>query len=187
MPKDSVLEGWAGRVPDGFTFVLKAPQRITHFARLREEAIDPLGHLLNTAAALGDRLGPILFQLPPNLKKDFARLSSFLSHVPAGTEAAFEFRHPSWIEDDVLALLHEHRVALCVANTEDEETPFHATADYGYLRLRKAAYAAGELESWVDRISHQSWSRAYVFFKHEDEGTGPKLAARFLEIWGEQR
>lgn len=188
MPKESVLRAWAEAVPEGFTFVLKASQRITHYARLRDEALDPLNYLLRAAASLGNRLGPLLFQLPPNLKKDIPRLSGFLSHLPAGTRAAFEFRHPSWFEDDeVLEVLRAHDVALCVANTNEEETPLHATASYGYLRLRKEAYEEGELESWAERIQAQPWTEAYVFFKHEDEGTGPKLAARFLEICGVKR
>lgn len=184
MPKDSVLQGWAERVPDGFSFVLKAPQRITHHARLKEAAIDSLDYLLRTAAALGDRLGPILFQLPPNMKKDAARLAGFLEHVPPGTRAAFEFRHASWLDDDVYDLLRGHDIALCIASTADEETPFHATAGYGYLRLRKEAYDEGELETWAERIKARQWSDAYVFFKHEDEGTGPRLAKRFMEICG---
>lgn len=183
MPRESVLRGWAESVPEDFTFVLKASQRITHFARLRDEAVDPLGYLLRAAAFLGDRLGPLLFQLPPNLKKDVPRLSSFLSHLPPGTRAAFEFRHPSWLEnDDVFEALRAHDVALCVSNTNEQETPLHATATYGYFRLRKEAYEEGELESWAERIQAQPWTDAYVFFKHEDEGTGPKLAARFSEI-----
>lgn len=184
MPKESVLQGWAERVPDGFSFVLKASQRITHHARLKETAIDSLDYLLRTAAALGDRLGPILFQLPPNMKKDSARLAEFLEHVPAGTRAAFEFRHPSWLEDDVFDLLRAHDLALCIASTEEEETPLHATAGYGYLRLRKEAYEEGELEAWAERIRARPWTETYVFFKHEDEGTGPRLAARFMEICG---
>lgn len=184
MPKDSVLEGWAARVPAGFTFVIKASQRITHHARLGEKSIDSLDYLLRTATALGDRLGPILFQLPPNMKKDVARLAGFLEHVPPGTRAAFEFRHASWIDDDVLDLLRTHDIALCIASTGEEETPLHATAGYGYLRLRKEAYDEGELDAWAARITAQPWSDAYVFFKHEDEGTGPRLAARFMEIAG---
>jgi uncharacterized protein YecE (DUF72 family) len=184
MPKESVLRAWAESVPNGFRFVLKASQRITHYARLKEAAADPLGYLLRTAAALGDRLGPFLFQLPPNMKKDTPRLGSFLEHIPEGTKAAFEFRHPSWLEEDVFELLRAHDLALCVANTEGEETPLEATAGYGYLRLRKEAYGEGELESWAERIRAQPWSEAYVFFKHEEEGTGPRLAARFLEICG---
>lgn len=184
MPKESVLRDWAERVPDGFTFVLKASQRITHYARLKEESIESLEYLLRCAAVLGDRLGPILFQLPPNLKKDLPRLASFLEHLPAGTRAAFEFRNPSWLDGEVYDLLRAHDLALCIANTDEEETPFEATAGYGYLRLRKEAYGEGELESWADRIKAQRWSDVYVFFKHEDEGTGPKLARRFLDICG---
>jgi uncharacterized protein YecE (DUF72 family) len=183
LPKESVLRGWAEQVPDGFRFVLKASRRITHSARLKEEAVDPLTYLLRTAAALGDHLGPILFQLPPNLKKDVPRLTGFLDHLPAGTRAAFEFRHPSWHDDDVVDALRARNLALCVASTESEETPLHATARYGYLRLRKEAYDEGELAAWTDRIRGQPWDEAYVFFKHEDEGTGPRLAARFMDLW----
>lgn len=184
LPKESVLRGWAERVPDGFTFVLKASQRITHYTRLKDESVEPLRYLLACAETLGDRLGPILFQLPPNFKKDVPRLRGFLAHLPRGTRAAFEFRHPSWLENDTMDALREHDVALCVANTEEEETPLNATAGYGYLRLRKEAYGPGELEDWVERIRAQPWSDAYVFFKHEDEGTGPRLARRFMELWG---
>jgi uncharacterized protein YecE (DUF72 family) len=182
MPKESVLRGWAEQVPDGFTFVLKASQRITHHARLKDTALEPLGYLLRASAVLGNRLGPILFQLPPNLKCDPPRLAAFLEHMPAGTRGAFEFRHPSWVCDEVLDLLRARDLALCVASTEDDETPFHATASYGYLRLRKEAYDAGELDDWAARIRAQRWAETFVFFKHEDEGTGPRLAARFMEI-----
>lgn len=184
MPKESVLQSWAERVPDGFVFVLKASQRITHKARLGENAVEPLGYLLQTAAALGDRRGPLLFQLPPYLRKDVPRLAEFLSNVPAGTRAAFEFRHDSWFDDDVFDVLRKHDIALCVANTEDQETPLEATAGYGYLRLRKEAYEEGELESWAERIQAQPWSDVFTFFKHEEEGTGPRLAAHFIEICG---
>jgi uncharacterized protein YecE (DUF72 family) len=184
LPRESVLRGWAERVPDGFTFALKASQRITHRARLKETAGEALDYLLRTAHALGDRLGPILFQLPPNMKCDPDRLAAFLARVPAGTRAAFEFRHPSWVCGEVLDLLRAHDVALCVSSTDEDETPFHATAGYGYLRLRKEAYDPGELGVWAAKIRAQRWSDAYVFFKHEEEGTGPQLAARFLEASG---
>jgi uncharacterized protein YecE (DUF72 family) len=153
LPKESVLAGWAERVPDGFSFVLKASRRITHNARIGESAAEPLDYLLATTAALGDRRGPLLFQLPPNLKKDTARLEAFTARLPAGTCAAFEFRHPSWIDDDILDLLRQRDLALCIASTGgDDDTPFHATAGYGYLRLRKEAYDDGELEEWADRV-----------------------------------
>ncbi len=182
MPKETVLAAWAEAVPPDFRFVLKASQRITHYQRLKDDSYDSLAYLLRGASLLGDRLGPILFQLPPNLKKDIDRLSRFLEHMPEGTRAAFEFRHPSWLEDDVMDVLRSRNLALCIANTEEEETPLHATASYGYLRLRKEAYGPGELESWAERIRAQDWSDVFVFFKHEDEGTGPKLARRFLDI-----
>lgn len=184
MPKESVLHSWAETVPDGFTFVLKASRRITHFGRLKESAYEPLEYMLATARTLGSRLGPILFQLPPNLKKDVERLKAFVAQIPEGTRAAFEFRHPSWVEDDALEILRSRNLALCIANTEDEQTPLHATADYGYLRLRKTAYEDGELEGWAEKVGNQDWSDAYVFFKHEDEGTGPELADRFLKLTG---
>lgn len=183
MPKASVLEGWADQVPDGFQFVLKASRRITHFGRLKEEAIEPLQFLLGSAAVLRDRLGPILFQLPPNLKKDTPRLKAFLEHVPKGVRGAFEFRHESWPDEETAEVLREHDMALCIANTEEEETPWFATASYGYLRLRKVSYEEGELERWADRIRSAGWSEAYVFFKHEDEGTGPRLARRFVSLF----
>src|SRR5690606_33619782 len=118
---------------------------------------------------------------PPNLKKDLPRLQAFLRHLPAGTRAAFEFRHSSWYEDDVFEALRDYDVALCVASTDEDEAPSVATAGYGYLRLPKEAYGADVLERWAEWIGQQAWSEAYVFFKHEDEGTGPKLARRFLD------
>ena len=182
LPRESVLRAWAETVPADFRFVLKASQRITHHARIGENAVEPLGFLLRVAGSLGARLGPILFQLPPNLKKDLPRLQAFLGHLPEGTRASFEFRHSSWFDDDVFDALRAHDVALCVASTDEDEAPSVATAGYGYLRLRKEAYEADELERWADWIRQQAWSEAYVFFKHEDEGTGPKLARRFLDI-----
>jgi uncharacterized protein YecE (DUF72 family) len=182
MPRESVLRAWAECVPAGFTFVLKASQRITHYGRLKESAIEPLGYMLGSAACLGNRLGPYLFQLPPNLKKDLPRLAAFLEHIPPSTRAAWEFRHPSWLDEEVLGTLRARDMAICVTHSEEEETPLHATARYGYLRLRKQGYEAGELEAWADRIRAQDWEEVYVFFKHEDEGTGPRLAARFMEI-----
>jgi uncharacterized protein YecE (DUF72 family) len=189
LPKEDVLRAWAATVPGDFAFVLKASRRITHFSRLGESAAEPLAHLLRTAAALGDRLGPFLFQLPPNLKKDAGRLAGFLGRLPAGTRAAFEFRHPSWHDDEVLDLLQARGLALCIPSTGDAEAepPFRSTAAYGYLRLRKETYGDGELEEWSDRILAQPWSEAFVFFKHEDEGTGPRLATRFLELCAARR
>ena len=181
MPSEKVLGDWAAQVPPGFTFVLKANRQITHFKRLKEESYDPLDYFSTTAASLGDRLGPVLFQLPPNLKKDVPRLAAFLARIPGAIRPAFEFRHASWLDDETYDTLRGADAALVIAQTEDEETPLVDTASWGYLRLRKVDYGPGEVEGWAERVRSRPWSEAWVFFKHEDEGTGPRLATRFLE------
>jgi uncharacterized protein YecE (DUF72 family) len=183
MPKVAVLESWAAEVPADFKFVLKAPQRITHIQRLKDQD-DSVSYLLETAGALANRLGPILFQLPPNMKKDVARLRDFLPRLPRG-RAAFEFRHASWFDEEIFGLLREHRAALCIAEAEDGvEVPFVSTADWGYLRLRRPDYGDPELTAWLNRVLEQNWREAFVFFKHEDEGKGPQMAQRFLALAG---
>ena len=182
MPKPAVLENWASAVPADFKFVLKAPQLITHIQGLKDSDA-PVARLLDVAATLAERLGPLLFQLPPKLKKDAARLKLFLAFLPRGTRVAFEFRHASWFDDEVFGLLGDHGAALCVAEGEgDLEVPMVATADWGYLRLRLPDYDDAALEAWIKRVRQQSWSDAFVFFKHEDEGKGPQMAKRFLEL-----
>ena len=179
MPKTDLLERWRGVVPDGFRFALKASRRITHQQRLRD-AGDSVHYLFRTAGVLGERLGPFLFQLPPYLRRDVDRLSSFLEVLPDGMRAAFEFRHASWFEDDVFALLEGAGAALCIADAGgDHDAPVVSTADFGYLRLRREDYDEAALHSWADRIRLQPWRQAYVFFKHEDEGAGPRMAAQF--------
>jgi len=183
MPKAAMLEGWAAQVPGRFRFVLKASQKITHFKRLKPEAADETEYLLRTAAVLGERLGPILFQLPPHLKLDLPRLDGFLATLPEGTRAAFEFRHESWASGEVTARLHDRNLARCVADVDDAPEPdVAAGADWGYLRLRRVAYDDDALARWRDRAVAAGWKDAYVFFKHEDEATGPRLAGRFLEL-----
>ena len=182
LPNLTTLEGWLSQVPEDFSFVLKASKRITHDKRLKDVG-DSVDYLLRTSGTLGARLGPFLVQLPPNMKKDVPRLRDFLAIFPA--RAAFEFRHPSWYDDEVYGALRERNAAWCIADTGEEgDPPFESTADWGYLRLRRVAYEESDLESYADRIRNQSWGEAYVFFKHEDAGTGPKLAARFLELCG---
>jgi uncharacterized protein YecE (DUF72 family) len=182
MPKPALLEGWSAEVSPEFRFVLKASQRITHFKRLKE-AGDEVAYFFRVAATLGERLGPALFQLPPNLKKDLPRLEAFLETLPAGARAAFEFRHASWFEDDVFAALRSRGAALCLAEDEELATPVVATADWGYLRLRRQDYKDADVSAWAARVREQAWSEAYVFFKHEDAGSGPRLAAQFLELF----
>lgn len=181
MPSATVLESWAAEVPADFRFVLKAPQRITHHQRLRDVG-EPVSLLVQVAAVLKERLGPLLFQLPPNLKKDAPRLREFLGLLPARSRAAIEFRHPSWFDEEVFELLREHEAALCIAEAEDgAEVPFHSTAPWGYLRLRRPDYSDADLKDRADRVKRQGWREAFVFFKHEDEGKGPRFAAKFLE------
>jgi len=182
LPTSSVLKAWAKVVDADFKFAFKASEQITHFRRLKD-AGSLVSDLFRVAATLKDRLGPVLFQLPPNFKKDVVRLREFLALLPSRRRAAMEFRHPSWFEEDVFALLREHRVALCIADAEDDlEVPFVATAAWGYLRLRRPDYSAAALKTWVKRLRHQDWRDVFVFFKHEDKGKGPKLAKKFLEL-----
>jgi uncharacterized protein YecE (DUF72 family) len=181
MPSEKVLVQWAEQVPEGFRFVLKASRRITHQHRLKN-AGEPLGYMLRNASVLGDKLGPTLFQLPPNLKQDLARLQDFLVLLPNRWPAAFEFRNASWFDDQVYDALRERGAALCVADTEDGETPLVSTASRGYLRLRREAYSNRDLAAWAERIAEQPWEEVFVFFKHEDAGAGPALARRFLEV-----
>jgi uncharacterized protein YecE (DUF72 family) len=167
-------------VPEAFTFVLKAPQRITHFARLKN-VDEPLRFFCDTASLLRARLGPLFFQFPPSFKKDVSRLGDVLVQLPPERRAAFEFRHPSWFDDDVYERLRARNAALCIADNEDGTTPAVATADWGYLRLRAVDYTDAQLAEWwatMRRIGG-GWRDAFVFFKHEERGTGPALAKRF--------
>ncbi len=185
MPQPSMLENWKAQVTPSFRFSLKASQRITHFKRLKETE-DETKYFLETAAVLGEQLGVILVQLPPNMKKDLPRLENFLTQLPATTPAAFEFRHPTWFEDDVLELLRSQNRPLVVSDSDDLPTNhIDKTADWGYLRLRRVNYSAENLKEWVTRIRAQNWKETFVFFKHEDEGTGPKLAAQFNGLAGD--
>jgi uncharacterized protein YecE (DUF72 family) len=182
MPDEKTVLKWASEVPDGFTFVLKAPQRITHHKRL-VGAEDVVQYFLEVAAALGPKLGPLLFQLPPNLRKDTDKLRAFLTLIPRPYRVALEVRHDSWLEEDVYAVLRERDVALCLSDTDevaDPDTLIVKTASWGYMRLRRAEYSDEQLAAWSGRIDAQSWTDAYVFFKHEDEGKGPAFATRFL-------
>ena len=186
MPKESVLTGWASQVPPEFRFVLKASQRITHFARLGDDD-GALDYFLRVASVLGSQLGPTLFQLPPNMKKDLPRLEEFLARLPHRWRAAFEFRHPSWFEADTYAALRARDAALVHAEDDEGETPLEPTASWGYLRLRRLRYTAEELAERATRIRPLPWQEAFVFFKHEEgapalSGTGPLAAQAFAAI-----
>ena len=182
IPTPSTVANWAAAVPDGFKFVMKAPEKITHTKRL-DGVEDLMAELSAAVETLGERLGPILLQLPPYARKDAPRLRTFLESRPAALRAAFEFRHASWFDDEVFGILRDHDAALCIADADDHlEVPFQPTADWGYLRLRRPDYDDAALQIWADRVREQNWREAFVFFKHEDDGKGPKMAARYLEL-----
>jgi uncharacterized protein YecE (DUF72 family) len=181
-PVPSILGAWAGQVPADFRFVLKAPQEVTHVRRLTG-AGELVPSLLDAAGTLKERLGALLFQLPPHFKKDVPRLRAFLALLTPGYRAAMEFRHPSWFDDQVFELLRDHQTALCVADAAGGlEVPFVATADWGYLRLRRPGYDDAALTAWAARMEGQAWRDCFVFFKHEDAGKGPQLASRLLDV-----
>src|SRR5262245_46233398 len=179
LPNAKAVEGWAKGVPAGFAYSLKASQKITHFKRLKD-AGDEVEYLFRVIQGLGEHLGPVLFGLPPNLKKDLPRLTDFLASLPAGARCAFEFRHETWFADDVYEALTKHGAALCVAEAEDLTVPLVATAPWGYLRLRREDYADADMAVWADKIVAQPWSEAFVYLKHEDAGRGPALAKVLL-------
>jgi uncharacterized protein YecE (DUF72 family) len=181
MPTRKLLDGWAGQVPEGFRFVLKASRRITHQKKLADTAED-VAYLAETSRALGGRLGPTLIQLPPYLKKDVPLLAAFLAGLPADFPVAVEFRSSTWFDEDVYDTLAERGAALVVSDTGDADPPVVRTADFGYARLRRVEYGESDLETWAERLAAPGWEDLFVFFKHEDEATGPRLAARFREI-----
>jgi len=183
MPNRELLERWAAEVPEGFAFALKAPRRITHEKRLQATSAEDLKYLWETAGALGPKLGPLLFQTPPFLKKDIDRLRGFLGLLPAGCRAAFEFRNESWFDDEVRQALRDAGASLCAADTDEAETAetIEATAAWGYLRLRRTDYDDAALDAWAARVRAQAWDEAWVFFKHEDEGNAAVLAQRFAK------
>jgi uncharacterized protein YecE (DUF72 family) len=178
MPTAKAVAGWAAAVGPDFTFVLKAPQRITHFSRLRD-VDEPVRVFCDVARGLGAHLGPLLFQLPPNFKKDVGRLGDILYMVPPDLRMAWEFRHESWFADDVYERLRARNAALAIVEDEETTTPVLATADWGYLRLRAVDYTDAQLATWVDtiRTTDAGWRDAFVFFKHEERAPG--LAAIF--------
>jgi uncharacterized protein YecE (DUF72 family) len=182
MPSESILLRWAEEVPDNFAFTLKAPRRITHVKRLHDVASE-VTEFLRRAAALGNKLGVLLFQLPPFLKKDVARLRDFLGTLPSDSRVAFEFRNASWHDEEVYETLRSGNAMLCVTDTDEGDTPFVATSACGYVRLRRTHYDDDGLRAWVERIAAQRLARTYVYFMHEDEALGTRFAQRLNELW----
>jgi uncharacterized protein YecE (DUF72 family) len=186
MPAETMLANWAGQVPESFSFTLKAPRRITHELRLKE-CESHVAEFIRRAQSLGARLGPLLFQLPPYLKKDLPRLRDFLALLPPGRAAAFEFRNDSWQDEEVHATLREKGAMLCYTDTDSGASPpVVVTAASAYLRLRRTHYEDAELGDWAARIGALRLDRAYVYFMHEDDALGAAFARKLLEFWKEK-
>lgn len=185
-PNEKILEGWNKATPERFKLTLKAPRRITHDARLRDCA-DRVRQFLETAATLGPKLGALLFQLPPNLKKDLALFDTFLEAFPPKVCAAFEFRHVSWLDEEVYARLRARNLALCVADSERLSTPVTMTADYAYFRLRDEGYTPVDIARWAETIREraEAWGEVFVYFKHEESGKGPEFGRLLMDHLGD--
>jgi len=182
LPREDVLQSWAAQVPEPFTFAIKASQRITHWARLKPQCATAVEFLLKNTSLLAGRLGPILFQLPPNLEKETDLLRAFLDMLPRERRYTLEFRHESWFDEDVFSVLRERDVALCITEQADFAAPLVSTASWGYLRLHRFDYDPPMLADWAARIAGQSWNEAYVFFKHDEGlGSGPPAVGAFLQ------
>ena len=188
MPTEKLVAGWAAQVPDSYRLTLKASRRITHDSRLKNTA-DLVQGFCRVAATLGPKLGALLFQLPPNMKKDLAVFDAFLDGLPPKVCGAFEFRHDSWFDDEVFERLQARNLALCVSDSEKLSAPVKVTADYAYFRLRDEGYGPDDIKRWADAIAEQTSAcrDVYVYFKHEDEGQGPEFANLLLDHLGVRR
>jgi uncharacterized protein YecE (DUF72 family) len=182
MPKVAVLENWVRSTPESFRFSIKASRRITHMSRLKaESAADSVAFLYRNLAALGAKRGPVLYQLPPFLKKDLPRLTDFLALLPPGHDAAFEFRNDTWFSDEVYEALKSAGAALCISEREDNEPPpLVETAAWGYVRLRLETYSADDLKRWAERLAATSWRKIFVYFMHEP--TAPAYAHTLMSL-----
>ena len=183
VPTEKTLAGWAAVTPEGFKLTLKAPRRLTHDSKLRHCG-DLTRTFCATAATLGDKLGVLLFQLPPTFKKELAVFDEFLAELPPRVRAAFEFRHESWLDEGVYARLKARNLALCIAETERMSTPVVLTADYRYFRLRDEGYTPHDIKRWAQTIREQSALETFVYFKHEEAGKGPEFAKALMEELG---
>jgi uncharacterized protein YecE (DUF72 family) len=184
MPRTAMLDNWALTVPASFRFAIKASRRITHFAQLKPDAAaDSVAFLYQALGSLGEKRGPVLFQLPPFLKKDLPRLKDFLQLLPAGHAAAFEFRNESWFADDVYEALRSAGASLCLSERADNAPPpLVETAGLGYVRLRLEEYSEADLEQWARRLGRTGWQDIYVYFMHEP--TAPAYAQTLMRLAG---
>jgi uncharacterized protein YecE (DUF72 family) len=183
MPSVKTTTAWLAQAPAGFSYTLKAPRSITHDKRLKD-CETAVGVFVEAARVLGAHLATLLFQLPPNFRCDVSRLEACLKALPRDLRTAFEFRHDSWLNDEVYRLLESHSAALCIADFGDKTTPVRATARHAYFRLRDEGYQSADLERWAATIGERAgdWDEVFVYFKHEDEGKGPEFARAFVEI-----
>jgi len=183
MPKTAVLENWARATPETFRFAIKASRRITHLSRLKANtAADSVAFLYRNLRTLGAKRGPVLFQLPPFLKKDLPRLNEFLAILPADHRAAFEFRNDTWFADDVYAALKSAGATLCLSEREDNAPPpLVETARWGYVRLRLESYSDSDLAAWATRLAATLWEQIHVYFMHEP--TAPAYAQTLLKAF----
>jgi uncharacterized protein YecE (DUF72 family) len=182
MPTQRLLLSWEKQVPASFVFALKAPQVITHLKRLKGVE-EETGYLFNALNALESKLGPVLFQFPKSFRADRPTLQAFLNLIPAGVSCAFEFRSTSWLDAEVLDVLHKKGCSFCTADTDENPArEIISTASWGYLRLRRSHYSDTDLSQWIERVLSQKWKKVFVFFKHEEEAKGAELAMRFKEL-----
>lgn len=181
-PAVKTLQNWAAATPEDFTFVAKAHQRITHIKRLNEVEQDVDAFFASLQPLLhAHKLGPVLFQLPPNFKADPEKLRKFLRTLPKDAPSAIEFRNPSWFQDPIYALMREHNVALCIAESDELAVPEVFTADFTYYRLRKSDYSDQEIAEVEQRLRNAAQQReVYAFLKHEDTPEGAINARRLL-------
>jgi uncharacterized protein YecE (DUF72 family) len=185
MPSEKIVAGWAAQTPSPWKLTLKAPRRITHDNRLKD-CRDLVRNFCGVAGTVGEKLGVLLFQLPPFARKDLGLLDAFLADVPTGVRMAFEFRHRSWFDDAVLTRLADRNLALCVADSERMDTPLHVTADYAYFRLRDEGYTPDDIAAWAETIDRETSAcrDVFVYFKHEEHGKGPAFAKLLIERLG---
>ena len=185
MPNEKLVAGWAAQTPSPYKLTLKAPRRITHDSRL-QNAQPLVDAFCQAAGTLDDKLGALLFQLPPNFKKDLAALDAFVAGLPPKVCAAFEFRHLSWLDEDVFERLAARNLALCVADSGKMSAPVRITADYAYFRLRDEGYSPADIRQWGDVIARETGScrDVFVYFKHEEEGKGPEFARLLMQHLG---
>jgi uncharacterized protein YecE (DUF72 family) len=182
MPTPQMLDAWTSATPSNFRFAIKAPQKITHRERLAVPS-DALSYLVGLLPRMGERLGVVLYQLPPNFRFDAARLEAFLEAIPDSPRSAVEFRHPSWFSEATYRLLERRGVALCINDNDELDAPVRLTAKHTYVRLRRQSYSPEQRDAWKARLSEfaRSGVDVFAFIKHQDNPQAPLIALDFAE------